>query len=105
MRLLKLYDDDKKAMKLRSKRLPEGWEDIEQVFHYQGLPYVLKVIRSELISKYHNELSCKSFWYRKDSQVDSQKILLVDTTTRRQGLCQRLRYLFGFKGSLLQAIQ
>ncbi len=40
MRLSKLQDDDKEAMKLRSKGLPDGWEDIEQVFHYQGFPYV-----------------------------------------------------------------
>ncbi len=55
MRLPELQDDDIKAMKLRSERLPEGWEDIEQVFYYQGLSYVPKVIRSELISKHHND--------------------------------------------------
>ncbi len=40
MRLPELQDDDKEAMKLRSEGLPEGWEDIEQVLHYQGLPAV-----------------------------------------------------------------
>ncbi len=54
MRLPELQDDDKKAMKLRSERLSEGWEDIEQVLHYQGLPYLPKVIRSELISRHHD---------------------------------------------------
>ncbi len=29
MKLSKLQDDDKKIMKLRSERLPEGWENIE----------------------------------------------------------------------------
>ncbi len=42
-------------MKFKSKGLPEGWEDIEQVLHYQDLPFVLKVIHSELISKHHND--------------------------------------------------
>ncbi len=51
MRLFELQNDDKKAMKLRSEGLPEGWEDIEQVLHYQGLLYIPKVIHSELISK------------------------------------------------------
>ncbi len=55
MRLLELQDDDKEAMKLRSKGVLEGWENIEQVFHYQGLPYVPKVICSELISRHHND--------------------------------------------------
>ncbi len=34
MRLPELQDKDKEAMKLRSKGLPEGWEDIKQVLHY-----------------------------------------------------------------------
>ncbi len=34
MRLPELQDDDKKDMKLRSKGLLEGSEDIEQVLHY-----------------------------------------------------------------------
>ncbi len=55
MRLPDLQDDDKEAMKLKSEGLPEGWEDIKQVFHYQGLPYVPKVIRSELISRQHDD--------------------------------------------------
>ncbi len=54
MRLPELQDDDKKAIKLRSEELPEGWEDIEQMLHYQGLLYVPKVICSELISRHHN---------------------------------------------------
>ncbi len=55
MRLLELQDDDKEAMKLRSEGLPEGWEDIKQMLHYQGFPYVSKVIRSELISRHHDD--------------------------------------------------
>ncbi len=55
MRLPELRDDDKEAMKLRSKGLPESWEDIEQVLHYQGLPYVSKVIYLELISRHYND--------------------------------------------------
>ncbi len=52
MRLPERHDDDKEAMKLRSEGLPEGWEDIEQVLYYQGLPYVPKVICSELIRRH-----------------------------------------------------
>ncbi len=56
MRIPELQDDDKEARKLRSEQvLPEGWEDIKQVLHYQDLPYVPKVIRSELISRHHND--------------------------------------------------
>ncbi len=54
-RLPELQDDNKEAKKLRSDGLSEGWKDIEEVLHYQGLLYVLKVIRSELISTYHDD--------------------------------------------------
>ncbi len=54
MGLLELQDNDKEAMKLRSKGLSEGWEDIGQVLHHLGLSYVPKVICSELISRHHD---------------------------------------------------
>ncbi len=55
MRLPELEDDDKEARNLRSEGLPEGWKDIEEVLHYQGFPYIPKVIRSELISRHHDD--------------------------------------------------
>lgn len=54
IRLLELSDDGKKAKKFWSEELPERWEAIEEMLYYQGLPYVPKVICSELISRYHN---------------------------------------------------
>ena len=44
MRLLKSQDDNTEVKKLRSEELSEGGKDIEQVLHFQGLSYVLKVI-------------------------------------------------------------
>ncbi len=73
MRLLKLQDDDKEVMKLRSEGLPEGWEDIEQVLHYQGLPYVSKVIRLELISKHHNDPLAGHFGIEKTRELIVRK--------------------------------
>ncbi len=73
MRLPKLQDDDKEAMKLRSEELPEGWEDIEQVFHYQGLPYVPKVIRSELTSKHHDDPLAGHFGIEKTRKLIARK--------------------------------
>ncbi len=73
MRLPELQDDDKEAMKLRSEGLPEGWEDIEQLLHYQGLPYVPKVIRSELINKYHNNPLAGHFGIEKTCKLIARK--------------------------------
>ncbi len=73
MRLSELQDNDKEAMKLRSEKVPEGSEDIEQVFHYQGLPYVPNVIRSELISRHHDDLLAGHFGIEKTRKLIARK--------------------------------
>ncbi len=65
IKLLELQDDDKKIKKLSSKRLLEGLEDIEEVCYYQDFPYVSKVICSELISRYYDNLFVGHFGIKK----------------------------------------
>ena len=55
LQLLKLQDEDKKAKVLRAGGLPEGWKEVEGVLQYQGLPYVLEIIRSEVINRHHDD--------------------------------------------------
>ncbi len=50
-----MQESDSRAQKIREEELQEGWEDIDGVLHHQGLPYVPKIIRSELISRHHDE--------------------------------------------------
>ncbi len=73
MRLLELQDNDKEAMKLRSEGLSENWEDIKQVLHYQGLPYVPKVIRLELISRHHDNPLADHFGIEKTRELIARK--------------------------------
>ena len=55
LRLSKLQENNEEAELFKtSVSLPEGWEDVEEVLQYQGLPYVPEIIRSEVISRYHN---------------------------------------------------
>ena len=65
MRFLELQDEDKEAKKFRSEGLPEGWENIEQVLYFQGLPYIPKVICSKLISRHHDNLLAGYFEIKK----------------------------------------
>ncbi len=58
---------------MRSEELPEGWEDIEQVLHCQGLPYVPKVIRLELISRHHNDPLTGHFGIEKTRELIARK--------------------------------
>ncbi len=73
IRLPELQDDDKEAMKLRSEGLSESWQDIKQVFHYQGLPYILKVICSKLISRHHDDLLAGHFGIKKTCKLIARK--------------------------------
>lgn len=45
MKLLELQNNDKAIKKLKSDGLPEAWEDIEEVLHYQGFSYIPKIVR------------------------------------------------------------
>ncbi len=73
IRLLKLQDNNKNAKKLRLKGLSESWEDIEQILYYQDLPYVPKVIRSELISRHHDNLFVVYFNIEKTRELIARK--------------------------------
>ena len=51
LRLSELQESDPEAQELKSKeKLPDGWEDINGVMYYQGLPLVPEAIRAKLIS-------------------------------------------------------
>ncbi len=74
IKLPELQDDNKEAKKLKSEQvLPEGWEDIEQVLHYQGLPYVPKVICSERISRHPNNPLTSHFGIEKTRELIARK--------------------------------
>ena len=73
IRLPQLQDDNKKAKKLRSKRLLKGWKDIKQVFHYQGLPYIPKVIFLELINKHYDNFFVSYFGIKKTRELIARK--------------------------------
>ena len=73
MKLIELQDNHKNTMKFRSKELPEDYDNIEQVFYYQSLLYVSKVIFSKLISKYHNNLFVGYFGIQKVHKLITKK--------------------------------
>ncbi len=73
MRLSKLQDDNKESMKLRLEDLLEVWEDIQHVLHYQSLQYISKVIRSELISRHHNDPLADHFGIEKTRKFITRK--------------------------------
>ena len=74
LRLSELQENDEEAKLLRgSADLPEGWEDVEGVLQYQGLPYVLEIIRSEVISRHHDDPLAGHFGIDKTRELVGRK--------------------------------
>ena len=73
LRLSELQDNDKESKVLRAGGLPEGWEEVEGVLQYQGLPYVPEIIRSKVISCHHNDLLAGHFGINKTKELVGRK--------------------------------
>ncbi len=73
IRVSELQDNNKEAIKLRLKGLSEGWEDIKQMLHYQDLPYIPKVICSELINRHYNDPLVGHFGIKKTCKLIARK--------------------------------
>ena len=73
LRLPELQDNDKKAKVLTAGGFPEGWEEVEGVLQYQGLPYVPEIIRSEVTSCHHNDPLVEHFGIDKTKELIGRK--------------------------------
>ena len=70
LRLQELQGKNKQARKFKAKQLvKDGWEDINGVLHHQGLSYVLEIIWTKLISRYHNDPLAGSFGIEKTHKL------------------------------------
>ena len=68
LRLQELQAEDEQAWKTRAEH-SEGWGNIDGVLHYQGLPYVLEIIRTELISRHHDDPLADHFGIEKTHEL------------------------------------
>ena len=73
LRLLELQDNDEEAKTLRAGGFPEGWEEVEGVLQYRGLLYIPEIIRSEVISHYHNDPLVGHFGINKTKELVGRK--------------------------------
>ena len=72
LRLQELQEEDAQAQKIRAEKR-EGWEDSEGVLHHQGLPYVPELIRTELISRHHDDPLAGHFGIEKTLELVARK--------------------------------
>ena len=74
LRLQELQEKSDSDQKFRAEILrKEGKKDLEGVLHYQGLPYVPELIRTELISQHHDDLLASHFGIEKTRELIARK--------------------------------
>ena len=73
LRLQELQSEDEQMRKLRAEQPVKDWQDIEGVLHHQGLPYVPEIIRTELISKHHDDPLAGHFGIKKTRELVARK--------------------------------
>ena len=79
LRLHELQAENEQAQKLRANQQPDqqlgqqGWDDIDGVLHHQGLPYVPEIIRTELISRHHDDPFVGHFGIEKTRELIARK--------------------------------
>ena len=73
LRLVELRAEDSQARKIRTEKLGGNWEDSDGILHHQGLPYIPEIIRTELISRHHNDLLADYFGIEKTQELVARK--------------------------------
>ena len=74
-KLHELQAKDKQARKLKADQQlgQQGWDNIDGVLHYQSLLYVPEIIRTELISRHHNDPLASHFGIKKRRELITWK--------------------------------
>ena len=74
LRLQELQEEDTQAQTIRAEKLgKDGWEDTEGILHYQSLPYVPEILRTELISRHHDDPLAGHFGIEKTRELIARK--------------------------------
>ena len=74
LKLQELQSKNKQARKLRAEQpVKDSWKNINGVLYHQSLPYVLEIIRIELISRYHNDPLAGHFGIKKTQEFVARK--------------------------------
>ena len=72
LRLAELQESDKEARKIRTESL-NRYKELDGVLYYQGLPFVPKVIQTEIISWHHDNLLVGHFGIDKTKNLVGRK--------------------------------
>ena len=73
LRLSELQESDDEARKIRAEGLKGDYEEVDGVLHHHGLPFVPKTIRTELISRHHDDPLVGHFGIDKKRELVGRK--------------------------------
>ena len=66
--------DNQQAKEIRSaSTMKEGWEKVEEVLYFQGLPYIPEIICTELITWHYNNSFVGHFGFEKTKELVTRK--------------------------------
>ena len=76
LKLAELQESDAEAQKIRTEELKKSLDeyvDVDGVLHHQGLPFVPEIIRTELISRHHDDPLAGHFGIDKTRELIGRK--------------------------------
>ena len=73
LRLAELQELDNEARKIRTKKLQNGYEEVDRVLYHQRLPFVPKIIWTELINQHYNNFLVEHFDVNKTKDLIGRK--------------------------------
>ena len=73
LRLVELQAEDSQVRKIKAEKLGGNWKDSNRILHHQGLPYIPEIIRTELISRHHDNPLAGYFGIEKTRELVARK--------------------------------
>ena len=72
LRLAELQESDEEARRIKAEGL-NGYEELDGVLYHQGLPFVPEAIRTEIISRHHDDPLAGHFGIDKTKDLVGRK--------------------------------
>ena len=73
LKLVELQVENGQVWKIKAEKLSRNWKDSNKILNHQDLPYVPEIIRTQLISRHHNDPLAGHFGIKKTRELVARK--------------------------------
>ena len=73
LRLVELQVEDGQAWKIKTEKLGRNWKNSDRILYHKSLPYIPEIIRTQLISRHHNDPLAGHFGIEKTQELVTRK--------------------------------